>query len=130
MLGYDLLSAADIKGLQGSVARGDVFYLASAMAQKSPLLSAVLHRGGKDLERSALVTLLSLCLWLTCGVVGSGNCYAGLRHVLFIVLLTTAGRRCTGKAAIHTMPYQPIPYHTTAAVPCDCVLFSPPCPVE
>ena len=43
MLGYDLLSAADIKGLQGSVARGDVFYLASATAQKSPLLSAVLH---------------------------------------------------------------------------------------
>eukprot|EP01035_Chromulina_nebulosa_P010759 gene10759-14427_t len=59
MLGYDLLSAADIKGLQGSVARGDVFYLASATAQKSPLLSAVLHRGGKDLERSALVTFLS-----------------------------------------------------------------------
>ena len=51
MLGYHVVSAADIKGLQGSGARGEVFYLASALAQQSPLLSAVLHRGGKDSER-------------------------------------------------------------------------------
>ena len=78
MLGYHVVSAADIKGLQGSAAKGDVFYLTSALAQQSPALSAVLHRGGKDPERCAFhpsnflsltammydVTQQQLLLWL------------------------------------------------------------------